>query len=129
MTVLLSLINIGSTAALNALFTLSSGSLLASYTLCTGCLLSKRLRGEPLPPRKWTLGRYGMPINLVAFIALLVFFVWSFFPVATPVVLSTMNWGVLIFCSVMIFSTIYYLVYGKKTYTPPSEKVRRDLYE
>jgi len=126
-TVLLSLINIGSTAALNALFTLSGGSILTSYMLCIGCVLSKRLRGEPLPPRKWTLGRYGMAINIGALCFLLMLFVWSFFPIATPVEPSTMNWGSLIYGSVILFSTCYYIFIGRKVYTPPLEKVRRYL--
>ena len=49
--VLLSLINIGSTAALNAILALDLASLLCSYTISIGCLTLKRLRGEPLPPR------------------------------------------------------------------------------
>lgn len=57
--VLLSLINIGSTAALNAILALDLASLLSSYTICIGCLALKRIRGEPLPPRQWSLGRWG----------------------------------------------------------------------
>lgn len=129
MTVLLSLINLGSTAVLTALFTLSSGSLLTSYTLCIGCLLSKRLRGEPLPPRPWTLGRYGMAINIGALCFLLMFFAWSFFPAATPVELSTMNWGSLIYISVVVFSTVYYLMVGRRVYTSPLDKVHRHLQD
>ncbi|KAF7503562.1 hypothetical protein GJ744_003635 [Endocarpon pusillum] len=125
--ILLSLINIGSTAALNALFTLGGGSLITSYTLCIGCLVSKRLRGEPLPPRPWSLGRYGLAINIGAILCLLMLFVWSFFPAATPVEPSTMNWGCLIYGSVILFSTVYYLIIGRKVYTPPLEKVRRQF--
>lgn len=127
MTILLSPINIGSTAALNALFTLSGGSLLSSYTICIGCLLLKRIRGESLPPREWTLGYYGMAINIGALCFLWVLFIWSFFPAGTPVELSTMNWGVLIYMSVIIFSTVYYIFIGRKVYTPPLEKVNREL--
>lgn len=43
------------------------------------------LKGPPLPPRRWSLGRYGLVINIVslAFILPLLFF--AFWPVATPV--------------------------------------------
>lgn len=43
------------------------------------------LRGPPLPPRRWSLGRYGLAINIIslAFILPLLFF--AFWPVATPV--------------------------------------------
>ncbi|ERF74073.1 hypothetical protein EPUS_08121 [Endocarpon pusillum Z07020] len=63
---LLSLINLGSLTALNAMFALTTGSLLASYILSIGCVVYKRLRGDALPPREWTLGRYGLPINIVS---------------------------------------------------------------
>ena len=85
------------------------------------------MRGEPLPPRPWTLGRYGLGINIVALCFLSMLLVWSFFPAATPVELSTMNWGVLIYSSVIIFATIYYLTFGRKVYSPPLDKVRRFL--
>lgn len=127
--VLLSLINLGSTAALNALFTLSSGGSLTSYTICIACLLSKRMRGERLPPRQWTLGRYGGFINIGALCFLIVLLIWSFFPAVTPVKLSTMNWGVLIYGFVILFSTFYYIFWGRKVYKPPLEKVRRYLQE
>ena len=57
--VLLSLINIGSTTALNAILALDLASLLCSYTICILCLVFKRLRGEVLPPAQWSLGRWG----------------------------------------------------------------------
>lgn len=127
MTILLSLINLGSTAALTAFFSLGAGSLLTSYTLCVGCLVWKRMRGETLPPRPWTLGRYGMGINIVSLCFLLMLLVWSFFPTATPVELRTMNWGVVIYGAIIIFATVYYFTVGKKIYTPPVDRVRRYL--
>lgn len=65
-TALLSLINIGSTAALNAILSLTTVSLLTSYMIVIGCVLLKRIRGEPLPPRRWSLGRWGMACNIIA---------------------------------------------------------------
>lgn len=57
--VLLSMINIGSTVALNAILALDLASLLCSYTLSIGCLALKRIRGEQLPYREWSLGWWG----------------------------------------------------------------------
>ncbi|PLB53665.1 hypothetical protein P170DRAFT_1749 [Aspergillus steynii IBT 23096] len=53
------LINIGSTVALNALITLTIGSLLNSYIVIVACVAWRRISGEPLPPRHWSLGRWG----------------------------------------------------------------------
>ncbi|TKA21685.1 hypothetical protein B0A54_18021, partial [Friedmanniomyces endolithicus] len=63
---LLSFINIGSYVALNAINSLGVVSLLVSYTVTITCLVWRRLSGTPLPPRKWSLGRYGLTINLIA---------------------------------------------------------------
>lgn len=82
---LLSLINIGSYVALNAINSLGVVSLLFSYFVTILCLVYRRLRGAPLPPRRWSLGKYGLVINIVSlcFVAPLLFF--AFWPVATPV--------------------------------------------
>ena len=125
--ILLSPINIGSTVALSALFTLGVGSSLTSYTISIGCLIRKRLCNEPLPSRAWSLGRYGLGINLASICFLAVLLVWSFFPPVTPVKPTTMNWGCLIFGVVVIFATVYYILIGKKVYTPPVGRVCRDL--
>ena len=64
MTVLLSLINIGSSVALLAIVTLTIGALMASYIVVIGCVLLKRLRKEPLPTGRWSLGRYSIFVNI-----------------------------------------------------------------
>ena len=89
----------------------------------------KRLSGEPLPPRAWSLGRYGLAINLASLCFLVVFLVWGFLPPITPVEPKNMNWGCLIYGFVVIFATIYYILRGKKVYTPPVDKVRGYLQQ
>jgi amino acid transporter len=70
-TTLLSLINIGSDAALNAIISLAGVSVLTSYLISIGCLIWRRLYGAPLPPHAWSLGRYGLSINIAAFCCVL----------------------------------------------------------
>jgi len=106
--VLLSLINIGSSVALNAIISLTISSLVSSYMITIGCVLLKRIRGELLPARRWTLGRAGMAINICALLFLMPIFVFSFFPLATPVVASTMNWSIVIYSSIIIFATVLF---------------------
>lgn len=91
-----------------------------------GCVLLKRIRGEPLPPHRWSLGRYGGLINVLALCYLLPIFVFSFFPIVTPVVASTMNWSIAIFSGVIIFATSYYFLYARHVYVPPVALVKRD---
>ncbi|KAF2729355.1 putative GABA permease [Polyplosphaeria fusca] len=124
---LLPLINIGSTAAINAIFSLSGVSILTSYIICIGSLLVKRLRGEELPPHRWTLGRWGTLINSAALVFLFPLAIFQFFPPIIPITAAGMNYGSLMWGTMIIFSTGYYFLYGRKQYTPPVYRVRRDL--
>lgn len=119
------MINIGSTVAFNAIGSLAVSALLGTYIISFTCLILRRIRGEPLPPRRWTLGRFGIFINIGALSFLAVVWVFVFFPVSIPVTPSTMNWNVVMFGGTMIFAVVYYLVVGKSTYTSPVDFVKR----
>lgn len=124
-TIVLSMINIGSTVAFNAIASLGVASLLSSYIISFSCLIIKRYKGEALPHARWSLGKHGMWINVVSVLFLLLLFVMSFFPLATPVALSTMNWNVLIYCSAIIFAIGFYFVRGKNVYAGPVTLVKQ----
>jgi amino acid transporter len=91
-TICFSLINIGSSAALNAIFAPNTGSLITSYLITIGCTILHRLRGKSLPHARFSLGKLGLPINIAAVCYLLPIFIFSFpaGPKPTPV---TMNWA------------------------------------
>ncbi|TKA63262.1 hypothetical protein B0A55_09621 [Friedmanniomyces simplex] len=125
--VLLTLINLGSTAALNAILALDLAALLCSYTISIGCIALKRMRGEALPTREWSLGRWGLAINIGALIWLLPVFIFTLFPSVTPVSAAGMNYGCLLFGFVVLFSTVYYIFVGRHVYISPKERLRRDL--
>ncbi|KAK5124293.1 hypothetical protein LTR85_001996 [Meristemomyces frigidus] len=125
-TALLSLINIGSTAAFNAIASMATNALLSTYIISMTCLLIRRLRGPVLPPRRWSLGSLGLPINVIAVLFLLWIWTFCFFPQTTPVTLATMNWNVVINAGVMLFAVIYYFAGGAKMYVAPLLLVQRD---
>jgi hypothetical protein len=50
--------------AFNAFNSLGTVSILFSYTITGSCLIWRRLNGAPLPPRRWSLGRLGLPVNI-----------------------------------------------------------------
>ena len=125
--VVISLINLGSSVALNAIVSLTLSALLASYILSIGCILSKRLRGETLPPARWSLGRAGTAINAIALVFLVPYFIFCFFPTATPVEADTMNWNIVMFGGIFLWATAFYLVKGRKVYIPPVRIVKRDI--
>ena len=112
--------------ALLAISTLSSSSLLASYIVTISCVLLRRIRGQPLPFSRWSLGRFGMAINIASLCFLLPGFVFVLFPLTTPVVANTMNWNIAMFGGMILFATAYYLAFGRKQYIPPVLNVKRD---
>lgn len=99
-TSLLSLINIGSSVALHAILSLTAVSLLTSYIIVIACLVIKRIRGLPLPVRRWSLGTWGLPINVAALCFLAPIFVFSFFPIAL-LVTASMNWAIVIYAVII----------------------------
>ncbi|KAL8913024.1 MAG: hypothetical protein Q9171_002092 [Xanthocarpia ochracea] len=105
--VFIALINLGSSVALNAIVSLTISALLSSYILSIGCILSKRLRGELLPPSRFSLGKWGMATNVIALVFLVPFFIFCFFPTARPVDRETMNWNIAMFGGITIFATVW----------------------
>ncbi|KIH92615.1 amino acid permease [Sporothrix brasiliensis 5110] len=124
-TALLSLINIGSSVAFNAIGSLAVSALLGTYLISFTFLILRRLRGPALPSSRWSLGRYGLAVNVGAVMYLSVVWVFVFFPQAKDVTLTTMNWNVVIFVGTMLFSVVYYFAYGHKRYMAPVSLVRR----
>ncbi|MCJ1292409.1 hypothetical protein MMC34_003959 [Xylographa carneopallida] len=126
-TVLLSLINIGSTVAFNAIAALAVAALTSSYQISLACLIAKRLRGDTLPARRWSLGRYGMCINCVALGFLFVVWFFSFWPESAVVTPVTMNWNIVMYGGVVTFATVYYILIGRHYYNGPVVLLKREL--
>ncbi|KIW50408.1 hypothetical protein PV05_11997 [Exophiala xenobiotica] len=123
---LLSCINIGSATALNAINSLGGCSILTSYYITIGCLIWRRLNGPPLPSRRWSLGKYGLPINIAAlmFLTPLWFFAW--WPLSTPVTAEFMNWSSTMFAGTIIFAMGWYFLKARHIYTGPVVLVKRE---
>ncbi|KAF7948988.1 hypothetical protein EAE96_008166 [Botrytis aclada] len=119
LTVLLCLINFGSSFAFNIVVSLSLLALLSTYMISIGCVLLKRIQGESLPPARWSLGRFGLPINAFAFAYCGFVMVWSSFPNEAPVTLGNANWAPAVWFAVIVIAGLIYIVHGRKHYTPP----------
>lgn len=103
---LLTLINLGSDVALNIITSLGVGALTCSYIISISCIIRKRLVGEPLLPRPWSLGIWGLPLNLIGVAFLILIFVMNFFP-QSPRNLgaTTFNWNILIVSALFVVET------------------------
>nr|POE51121.1 amino-acid permease 2 [Quercus suber] len=121
--IILGLINLGSTLAFNIVVSLSLLGLLSTYMISIGCVMWKRLKGDPLPPARWSLGRWGIWINGFAFFYSAFIIVFSCFPSYLPVDLESANWAPVVWVGVIIFSIGLYVLYGQKHYTAPVDFV------
>ncbi|KAF5534410.1 HNM1-choline permease [Fusarium mexicanum] len=91
---LLSLINIGSTTAFNAILSLAVVSLQASYLLPIILLIWRRLfRPDTLRWGPWRLGKAGLPINIIAVIYLIYTCIFLLFPPYQPITPVNMNYA------------------------------------
>jgi choline transport protein len=124
-TCLLTLIIIGSSIAFNILISLGNISLYSSYIIVIGCILRKRLAGEPLLHARFDLGRAGIFVNSIAFGYLAVAIVFIPFPSMPNPTLIAMNWACLMFGCLVIFSVVYYHLQGKHNYEGPVEYLKR----
>lgn len=122
---IMSLVNLGSAAALNDVNSLGSGALLSSYLCSIGCITWRRISKSPLPDSKFRLGKFGLPMNMISLSFLLLFFVFAFFPSAPNPNAQSMNWAILIFGVVVVFSMVYYLLRARYRYVGPVEYVRK----
>ncbi|RHZ61408.1 hypothetical protein CDV55_106192 [Aspergillus turcosus] len=111
---LLSLINIGSSVAFNAIMSLGTAALLSSYIISITCVRIRRWRKQPLPPARWSMGKFTPFVDTVSILVLLVIWVFSFFPLTEHVDPTTMNWSVVIFGAVILLSLVYYQLHAKK---------------
>jgi len=105
----LALIYIGSPVAFYAITSLNTVSLLQCYVFAIGCVLWRRLtRPETLPPARFSLGRWGVPVNIAAVLYSTWSFFWCFWPQAQPVTASGFNWAGPLYIIALIVSALYY---------------------
>lgn len=125
-TAILSLINLGSTVAVQAVSSLCGSLLLSSYTISVSTTLLRRFTGPSLPPRRWSLGRWGAIINIMALCFLGVVWIFSFFPLTEIVTTQTMNWNSAMFVTIVIVAMAYYFLKARHEYVGPVMLVKRD---
>ncbi|KAL5379176.1 hypothetical protein DPSP01_008625 [Paraphaeosphaeria sporulosa] len=119
-TVLLSLINVGSNAAFNAIISLNVVSLMITYMFSIGAVLYRRIYHPELLPRcRWSLGRFGVLVNSVGLLYATHAFFWCFWPNATPFALEDFNWSVVMFVAVAVLCLVDYAIRGRKVYKGP----------
>jgi len=124
-TALLSLINIGSATAFNAIISLQVCAIMMTYACSVACVLYRRIaHPELIPNARWSLGKWGILVNSLGLAYVSFTFFWSFWPNNTPVDLESFNWSVVLFLGVLIICLVMYVVKGRKVYNGPVTGIR-----
>ncbi|KAF2230789.1 amino acid transporter [Viridothelium virens] len=124
---LLSLIILGSSVAFSDIVLLSVVGLYSSYLLVCSLLLWRRLQGSIKPYNEsavfvgpWRVPEpFGTANNIFACIYLALVFFWSFWPPAASVAPASMNYSVLLFGAVMLFSLLWYFFRAREYFKGP----------
>lgn len=66
-------------------------------------------------------------MNAIGLGYLMIAYLFAFFPLGTPVTVSTMNWACVAYGGVAIVATIYYFLYAKHQYVAPVSRLAKDL--
>lgn len=122
--ILLSLINIGSSAAFNAILSLSAIALYFSYLVPIVFLVIKRFRApHEIPWGPFHLGKWGFPINLSAIVWAVYILIFLPFPSTLPVTKENMNYASPVFAGVVLFAVVDWCFRGRFKWNGPVGKL------
>ncbi|KAJ5740781.1 hypothetical protein N7493_000653 [Penicillium malachiteum] len=119
--VVLSTINAASETALSAILALSTSALYVSYLIPIVMMIIRRLDASkgPIQFGPWSLGCYGMAINVFALAFGIFVCIFVPFPTIIPVTAANMNWSGPVFLGVCILLIIDWVFRARKKYIGP----------
>lgn len=121
---LLSLINIGSTTAFNALISLTTLGFYFSYAIPTTMFAIRRFSvTNPINFGPWTMGRFGLVINILTLAFCLFLIIFLPFPPVLPVTGENMNYASPVFGGVMILAVLNYFLRARKRFKGPIKEI------
>ncbi|KAL4779448.1 amino acid/polyamine transporter I [Aspergillus varians] len=121
----LSFIQTGSTAAFNAILSLSTLGLYMSYLFPLVFLVIARFTRHDIPTGPFNLGKMGLPLNLAAILSASYFAVFLPFPPTLPVTAQNMNFSGPVLGFIMVLSCIDWAVRGRHRWKGPTMRYPR----
>jgi hypothetical protein len=91
-----------------------------TYMFSIGAVLYRRIRHPELLPRcRWSLGRWGVPINIGGVLYSSHAFFWCFWPNTNTFAVDEFNWAVVMFVGVALLCAVDYVIRGRRHYKGP----------
>ncbi|KAL8787759.1 MAG: hypothetical protein Q9195_007628 [Heterodermia aff. obscurata] len=122
--ILLICISFGSTIAFNQLTALGTVALLSSYILSISSMAWLRICQKPIRRAYFSLGKWGLLVNVLALMFLVLAFVMILFPPTRNPDSQSMNWSIVILSGVLLFSVSYYYGGARAKYVAPIELIK-----
>ena len=121
------LINVGSSTAFNAITSVSVVGLFSTYAMAIALFALHKWKGkETINYGPWSMGKYGILVN-IASVAFVVFIcIFSLFPAYQPVTALNMNYASVLFGFVLSLTAVAWLSYGSQRFKGP---IRETLAE
>lgn len=120
---LLALLNLGSTVAFYALTGLTVSGFYSAFMISASIMLWRRLT---VPPSQvawgpFRLGYLGTPITIIALLYSFIGWFFSFWPPVAGARLGveTFNWSMVVYFSVVIIAVLYWIIQARYTYIGP----------
>lgn len=92
--------------------------------LSIGSIAWRRICQKPIRRAYFSLGRWGLLVNVLALMFLALAFVMILFPPIRNPDSQSMNWSIVILSGVLLFSVSYYYGGAQARYVAPIELVK-----
>ena len=123
---LLSLINLGSAAALNSLISLPTIALYVSYLVPITLLTTRQLSGRHPKYGPFRLGRWSVPVKLCAMVYLVYVIIFVSFPASKPITSVTMNYAPVILVGFFLVAMLDWFARGRRSFKVPTAALEHE---
>lgn len=105
------------------MFALTNSTLYVSYIIPILLLVMKRIRKEPIAFGPWTLGKWGLPVNIFAIVFAVFICIFVPFPTILPVTAINMNYCGPVFGGLIILLLLDWVFRGRRTFRGPLKEL------
>jgi len=78
--ILAALLNLAGSETFDAIIGLATGAICGTYVLSIGSVIVRRFVGKPLPAARFSLGKLGLPINIISVLYQIELIIFAYFP-------------------------------------------------